>query len=177
MGNIKVISKANEKDFIKIRDLYWKVIDAMEGTPYDIWWRKGVHPSEAMIMNATARGELYILKEEDEVLGAFILNHEQNAGYKDVKWSSGALASKALALHLLCTAPERRGQGLGKTLLAGAFEIGKKEGMAALRLDVLINDLPAHALYEAMGFTLQGKKILTYPEGGAAEFYLYEKIL
>ncbi len=53
-------------------------------------------------------------------------------------------------LMALAVPPERRGQGIGKSLLAHAIERARDKGFRALHLDVLSNN-PAIGLYRAMG--------------------------
>lgn len=49
-----------------------------------------------------------------------------------------------------------RGKGLGKKLLTQALEAAKKKGWSRIELTVRATNHPARALYEKMGFVLEG---------------------
>jgi GNAT superfamily N-acetyltransferase len=54
-----------------------------------------------------------------------------------------------------------RGQKLGKSIVAFAEELCKKAGIAALRLEVGRENLPAQSLYKASGFTAEERYLMT----------------
>lgn len=58
----------------------------------------------------------------------------------------------------LCVAPEARGQGIGRGLLAALCEEGRARGYAAIRLDVIDTNLRAKALYAREGFVSRGTR-------------------
>ena len=49
--------------------------------------------------------------------------------------------------------PERRGEGLGRALLAAAIEVARAAGSAVIDLSTSEDDVAARGLYAAMGFT------------------------
>ena len=62
-----------------VEEMYGRVIDAMIGTPFDILWRRGEHPSREMLEDETATGNLFVAKDEAaradaQPMGAFVLN-------------------------------------------------------------------------------------------------------
>jgi len=52
-----------------------------------------------------------------------------------------------------------RGKGLGKQLLEKAIEHAKQNGIEKVELDVFETNTRAIALYEKMGFTMEGKRV------------------
>jgi ribosomal protein S18 acetylase RimI-like enzyme len=83
-----------------------------------------------------------------------------------------SLWSRALEAYLaeLYIVPERRGQGLGRALLARALDVAREAGADRIDLGTSEDDVAARALYERMGFTrLEG-------EGGPI-MYVYEREL
>jgi ribosomal protein S18 acetylase RimI-like enzyme len=83
-----------------------------------------------------------------------------------------SLWSRALEAYLaeLYIVPERRGQGLGRALLARALDVAREAGADRIDLGTSEDDVAARALYERMGFTwLEG-------ENGPM-MYVYEREL
>ena len=65
-------------------------------------------------------------------------------------------------------------QGIGKRLVAEAVHLAEENGMKALRLDVLVGNLPAEKLYKSMGFMFIDRVTLFYEDTGRCDFDLYE---
>jgi ribosomal protein S18 acetylase RimI-like enzyme len=83
-----------------------------------------------------------------------------------------ALWTRALEGYLaeLYVIPERRGQGLGRALLARVLEVARAAGADRIDLGTSETDVAARALYERMGFTNR--------EGpGGPIIYVYEREL
>jgi ribosomal protein S18 acetylase RimI-like enzyme len=85
-----------------------------------------------------------------------------------------SLWSRALEAYLaeLYIVPERRGQGLGRALLARALDVAREAGADRIDLGTSEDDVAARALYERMGFTRR--------EGDADDapiMYVYEREL
>lgn len=82
-----------------------------------------------------------------------------------------ALAEKAEGEgHLLALAvdAQRRGQGIGRALLADVRERMRRQGAFALRLDVRWDDPAARNFYAKAGFEPLGIKEGVYSDGGDA---------
>lgn len=63
--------------------------------------------------------------------------------------------SEGLECYLaeLYVVPDRRGQGLGRALMAAALETARARGADFMDIGVDEPDLPARTLYESLGFT------------------------
>ena len=72
--------------------------------------------------------------------------------------------------HLLALAvdAQRRGQGIGRALLADVRERMRKQGAHALRLDVRWDDPAARRFYARAGFQPEGLKEGVYSDGSDA---------
>ena len=64
---------------------------------------------------------------------------------------------------------DKRGQGLGKTILNALCEEAQKRGVVYLHLEVRESNAPARHLYESFGFTVDGirKNYYTKPQENA----------
>ena len=51
MSDIKGLS---EKDFQRLQNFYWTLIDKMRGSAYLPGWEKGVYPSDAFLKESLA---------------------------------------------------------------------------------------------------------------------------
>ena len=47
---------ANETEWEKVRDFYWQLIDSMDSALYKPGWKKGIYPSDELLMRSI-RGE------------------------------------------------------------------------------------------------------------------------
>ena|SRR5215218_85619 len=66
-----------------------------------------------------------------------------------------ALWKEALDCYVeeLYVVPDRRGQGLGRSLMEAAIELARQEGAADMHLGTSEDDVAARALYESLGFS------------------------
>lgn len=88
-----------------------------------------------------ARDVLLVAEDDAGVLSALV------SGTAADDDASGSIAEIG-ALYVL---PERRGQGIGGSLLRAAASELAKVGFSALHIGVLTANLPARGFYEAMG--------------------------
>ena len=76
-------------------------------------------------------------------------------------------AKQMINIHDLAVAPERRGAGVGKAILAAVEEEGRRRGFAKLTLEVHERNERAMRAYESFGFRHSGQGT---PIGGALFF-------
>ena len=67
----------------------------------------------------------------------------------------------------LYVVPERRGQGIGRSLMEAAMEVARAEGATCMDLGTSEDDLAARALYESLGFSNREGR----PDGPVNLFY------
>jgi ribosomal protein S18 acetylase RimI-like enzyme len=83
--------------------------------------------------------------------------------YRPVVYSAG----RSAYLEELYVVPERRGNGLGRTLLEAAMDTARSEGADHMDLGTSESDVAARRLYESEGFTNREGG----PEGPVMLFY------
>lgn len=157
-----------------ILDFYYRLIDHMKETAYPLRWEKGVYPVLPDIVTAVNMGALYVVENDHNIVGAFIVNHIQGDGYGLVDWNRKGNAEEIAVIHLLATSPECQGQGIGRKMLEKAVEICRNEKDISIRLDTLPWNLPGKRLYESFGFQYKGDIKLDYPSTGKIFFSMYE---
>jgi ribosomal protein S18 acetylase RimI-like enzyme len=67
----------------------------------------------------------------------------------------------------LYVVPDRRGEGLGRALLAGAIELAREYGAEVIDLNTSDDDVEAIGLYESAGFTNREGR----PDGPRMRYY------
>lgn len=170
-----IFRKAEKEDFYKIRSLYWALIDQEKDEPSFPHWKKGIHPSDGMIQDSIATGQLYVLSDGDEIAACVIANDEKVDGYADVPWQVDS--DEVMVLHVLAVHPDHRGKGLARRLVENVIEQERKTGKKALWLDVIENNTTAEKLYQKLGFRYIQTKTLYYDVVGEMTFKLYERVL
>jgi ribosomal protein S18 acetylase RimI-like enzyme len=66
------------------------------------------------------------------------------------------------------TVPERRRRGLGEAALSTAIDEARLRGVASVRLEVIDDNAPAHALYEKLGFRVERDFVVWALDGSPA---------
>lgn len=103
--------------------------------------------------NAEFFGRFVAPSEIGMLIGAF----EQDrtgapAGYACLYWTfSSVSATDVVLLNDLYVRPERRGGGVGKALIAAAFEVARERGASHLRWFTGLDNRRAQRLYERVG--------------------------
>lgn len=98
----------------------------------------------------------------------------QMAGFSiaDCEWESGGLVAYIQTIEVL---PERRAQGIGSELLRRIEDSALEIGAQSIWLHVEPQNSGAIRLYEAHGYSCEGRKDQYYPQGRAA--LIYRKVL
>ena len=171
--------QATREDMPRVIELYEKSIAALAGKPEDPQWNLENHPSIASLTANAEAGCLLIgtLPDCDELAAAMVLNADFAAGYDTVAWHVSASPGEALCVHTFCTNPDLSRRGIGKRFLQLAADHARSLGAKALRLDVLVQNAPAQALYEKAGYENLGFCTLNYGDPKFTDFYMYELAL
>ena len=165
---------ARGDEFDRVRAFYYDLIVKMQGSPYHPKWQIGIYPEDSYLQRAVEAGQMYLACCEDQIVGAMILNQSANAGYEGVCWPVEAKDSEVMLIHTLGVLPEAGKQGVGGAMVQEAIRLAREAGMKALRLDVLVGNLPAEKLYRKAGFSFVQRVELFYEDTGWCSFDLYE---
>lgn len=199
------VRAARPDELDAVEEMYGQVIDAMIGTPQDILWRRGEHPSREMLENECAAGNLFVGSnwgcvrfvppllrgaeaphafEETEapaptdcIVGAFVLNGDQTVGYEKVSWTVELPASQVCVIHALAVAPSARGLGMSRVLLDAAVREARLRGARSLRLDVVPYNESGIGCYRAFGMHDLGIHELAYDGFEPLPFRMFELAL
>ncbi len=173
MSNIS-IRKAKSSEFETVRQFYHGLIDHLEGNPYGAGWQKDIYPAPEFLSQSIENGELYICHLDEGIAGVMVVNHEWNESYDEFNWPRMLQKEEVLVIHALGVDGPFTGKGCGKAMVEYVIEQAKREGMKAIRLDVLEGNLPAEKLYTGCGFAYLGTLPMFYEDTGWTNYMLYE---
>lgn len=117
---------------------------------------------------------LYLYREENVILGAMAVTMYQEEDYHAIEWSKQVADNKVAVIHILAVSPDCQGKGIGSEMVREAINLAKEKGMQAIRLDALASNIPAHRMYERLGFEYRGKQHLYAENTGWTDFYFFE---
>jgi ribosomal protein S18 acetylase RimI-like enzyme len=117
----------------------------------------GVRALTETVERLLGEGEITVLLAEGGPDGLALLR------FRPALWSSGLEAY----LQELYVIPDRRGRGIGRTLLQAAIDLARERGADGIDLNTGETDTAARGLYESMGFTNREGG----PDGPAMLFY------
>lgn len=155
-GTMMQIRKCREADIAAVTDFYDRVVAYLESHVNYPRWVYREYPSENFVRQMTDERSLYACLENEEIVGAFVLNDDPQGNYKKGKWSRDIPDGEYLVIHALAIATDRRGNGLGAEIVNFCVEEARKNGYKALRLDAVPDNIPALKLYKKSGFVYVG---------------------
>lgn len=171
---MRYIQQAEEQEYKEVQAFYGTLIDNMEHARFHPGWKKGIYPEDSFLKESLQRQELYVMKQEQKIIAAMVLNHQCNEGYQDVSWQVHAEENEITVIHALGVLPEFHGQGAAGEMVQQAICIAKEHLQKAVRLDVLAGNVPACKLYERFGFQFRKTVCMFYEDTGWTDYLLYE---
>ena len=173
---------ARPGELMDIEAMYAAAVELMAGSPEDVAWEMGSHPSRRQLQEAIAHGKLLVATRPapaggEELCGALILDELAAQGYDAVPWSIRVPPGQAAIIHLFVVAPAARGCGVARPLLAAAAQLARERGCKTLRLDVFPNATHAIEVYKACGYTDLGLHEIRYSTCANTTFRLLDLVL
>ncbi len=162
-----IFRPAEAGDADAIIELYTQAISHMRENGIDQWDER--YPTEEILCEDIASGEMYVLTRGDDILSAVVVNAAQDEEYAIGDWRYG---EHAAVIHRLCVHPKFQRQGIAKETMRHAERLIAQRGYDCIRLDAFTLNPYALQLYEGFGYTKAGE--VTYRKG---RFTLYEKAL
>lgn len=172
-----VIKRANKHDIDELSQLYDELNDCLEAGINNPGWKKGVYPVRKNAEDGIEKGDLYVTRHQEKIVGSVILSHKPEGAYNLVAWESELDYSEVFVVRTLVVHPEYSGLGIGKKLLDFSAQLAIEENIKAIRLDVYEENEPAIKLYEKCGFRYIDTVDLGLGEYGLDWFRLYEKVI
>lgn len=165
-----ILTKAMPEDLGAVCTHYRRVAESMEARGLHQWhW--GDYPTEEMLEQDIARGEMYLVRGEEGIRCAVCVNCTQDEPYLAVDWLLGV---KPGLFHRLGVAPECQGRGLSRSVIREIEAMLRDEGCDCLRCDTYSLNDRALRLYDTNGMRRSGE--IFYP-GRPMPFICFEKPL
>lgn len=161
---------AREQDLPQLYGMYREIIEEMNREGIAIW--DDFYPC-GLFAGDIAHERLYVLEEDNRVLGAFALC-QSDPGESSVQWPEAG--KQAMFLDRFGVNVNFRNRGIGSRALALAADLAANCGAEVLRLFVVDINRPAVALYEKNGFSrAEGIYHLHINENTTLREFGYEK--
>ena len=157
-----IFRKAKPNEAEEILALYRAVV----GEPFCTWNES--YPGEFEIAQDLAAGSLYVLEDNQEVIGAISIVPQNELDDLDC-WK---VRKNAREFARVVLKPDRQGKGLSVDLVESILRELRKQKTAAVHLAVAKDNIPARKLYRKTGFDFCGEADLY-----GHSFYLCEKVL
>lgn len=156
---IFTIRKGEYSDLDAVERIYDELHDAEEDNRITVGWKRGVYPVRDTAAEALGRGDLFVVEECGEVLGAGIINQIQVDVYKNAPWDYETDDDRVLVLHTLVISPRGASKGLGRGFVGFYEEYAVTHDCTELRLDTNEKNHVARKMYRDLGY----KEIATVP--------------
>lgn len=155
------IQLAKENEISEILEIIKERCKWFEENKIDQWgsWYYEELYDEKYFKKMMKKYPLYIAKQENEIIGAFLLKYENKKYWKD----------KEKAVYLDHFVTKIGNPGVGEKILNFIQEIGKEKGLKYLRLECMRSNLKINEYYQNHGFQNKGEGDEPY------EYRLWEK--
>ena len=150
------IRRATIFDLNGVAKVYDEIHDAEESGKITTGWIRGVYPTRSVAEAALQRGDLFVMEENNLVVGAALINQIQVDVYKDAPWEHDG---EVCVLHTLVISPSIHGKGAGRKFVEFYENYAFDHGWYELRMDTNARNARARKMYAGMGY----KEIATVP--------------
>ncbi|MCU9613050.1 GNAT family N-acetyltransferase [Caldibacillus lycopersici] len=165
--------RAKQSDFEEIVAMY--ELCKADLLSKEIYQWDETYPNREYLADCIAEEHLYVLKENERIAGAIVLNKWQAEEWQEISWQFEE--SDCLIVHTFCIHPDFQRQGLGSTLLRLVEEHAKARGYTSIRLDAFAGNPSAWKFYERKGYEKRGEIRFTFKPEGHQRYYCYEKAI
>lgn len=166
-----MIQKAGFSDLREIKNLTEACAIGMQQKGIFQWNEH--YPSLEKLQRDIAREELYLLREENEILGIVVLTPEMDEEYVSIEWLTPN--GNNLYIHRLAVHPAFWGSGYGQRLMEFAEEFARENKYDSVRLDTFSQNHRNQRFYEARGYQRLGD--IYFPKQSEHPFHCYEKLI
>lgn len=172
-----IIRLGTKDDIDSLEHLYDNLNDYLESTTNYPGWKKGIYPVRQNAVDGINEGCLFVVTENDKIIGSMILRHKPEPNYLTVPWQIKLDYKNVLVIYTFVVNPQNLQQGIGIKMLDFAEQYAIDSKVKALRLDVYEKNTPAIRLYEKKGYRYIDTVSLGLEEYGLNWFKLYEKLI
>ena len=147
-----MIRKAEIRDLDAVDSLYREIHDAEAAGLITTGWIREIYPVRTTAEAALARDDLFVLEEDEQILGSGIINQLQVDVYEGAPWTHQVPDDKVCVLHTLVISPAARGKGYARELIRFYEDYALRHGCTELRIDTNERNQVARAMYSKYGY-------------------------
>lgn len=151
--------QATSADLAAVESLYDHTFTAEERGLSSVGWKRGIYPTTQILVEALARGELFLEEADGVLVGAAVFNQHQSDYYDLAPWQVDAAKEEVMVMHTFAIDPAARGQGFGRAMANFYEAYARAHHCRALRIDTSHLNHAALHLYAQLGY----KKIAVHP--------------
>lgn len=166
-----MIRKARRTDIASILNMTTRCSNHMISNGIYQW--NAQYPNKTTFENDLKRNELYVLENENKIMGCIVISNLMDAEYTAVSWLTPN--SNNLYIHRLAVLPRHQGKGYAQQLMGFAETFALEHHYASIRLDTFSQNTRNQIFYELRGYKRLGS--IYFPKQSADPFYCYELIL
>ena len=139
----------------------------------DIYQWSEHYPNKKDFENDIENCWLYVVENDNEIIGCISISTHMDQEYQSVKWLSKS--NKNIYIHRLAVDPKNQSKGYALQLMDFAENYGKQNNYESIRLDTFSKNLRNQRFYERRGYVrLENVYFLNQSQD---PFYCYELIL
>lgn len=131
------------------------------------------YPNANILINDIKKGELFVVEENQIVLGCIVISTQKDEVYNRVEWLTSD--SIHFYIHRLAIHPDNQGKGYAQKLMNFAEEKAQNEEIASIRLDTFSQNQRNQHFYEQRGY--QRLQEIYFPMQSKFPFYCYELLI
>lgn len=131
------------------------------------------YPSAEAFQNDINQNELYVLTNENQILGSIVISNSMDDEYNAIKWLTPS--DKNIYIHRLAVHPDYQGRGFAQQLMDFAEKHALEHGYSSIRLDTFSQNTRNQKFYELRGYIRLGS--IYFPKQSEHPFYCYELVL
>lgn len=139
----------------------------------DIYQWNEHYPSAKSFEKDIDRAELYVLENNNKIIGTIVISTLVDDEYLPIKWLTEN--SNNVYIHRLSVHPKLQGQGYAQKLMDFAENHAKEKGFLSVRLDTFSQNKRNQKFYEKRGYQRLGDIFL--PNQSKHPFHCFELVL
>ena len=131
------------------------------------------YPTAAAFEHDVDLDQLWVLKEEGEVMGSVVVSSIMDEEYVEIEWLTPN--EKNIYIHRLAVHPEHQGKGCARKLMDFAEDYARQNNFASVRLDTFSQNPRNNVFYDKRGYKRLGD--VYFPKQSEHPFHCYELVL
>ncbi|NQY06334.1 MAG: GNAT family N-acetyltransferase [Flavobacteriaceae bacterium] len=165
------IVKAKEQDINHLLDITQACAKHMISTGIYQWNEQ--YPNRAAFEQDIHMGQLYVLKNEDQIKGCIVVSTIMDEEYKEIDWLTPD--DHNIYIHRLAVHPDSQGKGYAQQLMDFAETYAQRNKFASVRLDTFSQNPRNNRFYQKRGYQQLGD--VFFPKQSEHPFHCYELVI